>query len=175
MARISKSLQAFQRTIGDLNREAQKTGKNVNKRQIESALKLMTKDGRVSVADHKAAAAVLDDTPLSRGAKEMVKDFVDAGTGKVDGQGDPTERVSPWATRLGGGESSPSTSRPSRAGGGESSSAPSRSGGGEASPAPSRPSRTTSGLSRRGGGESFSTYRPSSNAWSPSRSWGGGE
>ncbi len=165
MARISKSLQAFQRVAGDLNRGAQQSGKNVNKRQVASALKLMTNDGRVSVADAKAAATFLDSTPLTRGAREALNEFIANGTGWVDSD---TGQVSPWQTRLstGGGESSSSSSTRPTTGGGESATSTPATGGGESSSISTAPAPRPS----TGGGESSSTSTPA-----PSPSTGGGE
>lgn len=155
MSRVSKNVQSFQRLTQNLSKSAEREGKNVTKKQVTEAVKTLSGDGRISKADAKAAEGFLDSAPLTRGAKETLKEFVDS-QGPV-----PTGGTSPWATRLGSSESS-GRSRGGSTGGGEYSS-PSVSGGG------SRPSV--------GGSESGRGYGSfgGGSSWGGGGSYGGGE
>jgi hypothetical protein len=160
MTAVSKGVQNFNKLTKSLLKEATNEGKNITKAQVTEALGKLTADGKVSKADKEAAAALLENAPLTAGAKEALANFVAQGNSNAGG----TRPNNALNIRLsGGGESV------GRRGGGESGGArggsesggvsrptirPNR-GGGEVSP--SRPSRGGGEVSGGGGG-----------------SWGGG-
>lgn len=155
----AKSTQSFLRSTHRLALKAQREGTNIKKAEVTKALETLTKDGRVSKADVKAARGLLDEAPLTAGAKDALKNFVQQGARKVD------HSNSPLNLRLRGGESSGSTVRGGESsgrtvrGGGEGSSGSvhSRRGGGEATRAPTHVrggGEAAPSVSRRGGGES---------------------
>lgn len=174
MTKVSKGVQNFQKMGRSLLKEAAKDGKNITKAQVTKALGELTADGKVGKADKAAAEALLEQAPLTAGAKEALENFIASGStphspannalnARLRYGGSEARGGGESGRSRGGSESGGTTRR--RRGGSESSSVstrPSR-GGGEVSH--SRPSR---GGSESGGGG----Y---SGGWGGGSSWGGGE